>query len=84
MNQNDIFNLLLIVLLLSNEKENGAASCGTVYGNLNEILLVGLLLGSTGNNSSCDNARIGNPCCGNAISARTAALREETNGNTTF
>lgn len=40
MGQEEIFRLLLLVLLLSNESSN---ECST-YGGLNEIVIIGLLL----------------------------------------
>ena len=50
MGQEDIFRLLLLVLLMSNE-----SSCdGSVYGNLNEILIIGLLIGLNSDDSGCD------------------------------
>ena len=41
MGQEEIFRLLLLVLLLSNESSDECSA----YGGLNEILIIGLLLG---------------------------------------
>jgi len=46
MNQDDIFKLLLIVLLITNERGNGHHydGRGTLFSSLNEIIILALLL----------------------------------------
>lgn len=52
MTQNEILNLLLIVLLVSNEKSDcdPAATAST----LNEIILISLLLSNCNNSCNCN------------------------------
>lgn len=52
MQQDEIFKLLLIILLLCNEKSN--CSDGTGYSSLNEIIIICLLM-NTGRNDCCNN-----------------------------
>lgn len=61
MNQDDIYNLLLILLLMSNERENGDnAPCPpTVRGSLNELILASMLISS---NSGRENTAATNVC----------------------
>lgn len=66
MNQNEIYNLLLIILLLSNEKSNGCGcdnSCSSGCGNLNEIIIISLLMSNSNNNCGNSSRQIScNPC----------------------
>ena len=45
MGQNEIFKLLLIILLLINCEEDCDNSCRGLVGNLNQIIIIMLLLG---------------------------------------
>lgn len=63
MNQDEIYNLLLLLLLMSNEKGRNDGSCApSSKGTFNDIILAALLLNSCNNPASND----GNPCCPNA------------------
>lgn len=60
MNQDEIFKLLLIILLLSNEKDNDGCERGcNRYSNLNEIILVCLLMNACNGNNGCPNLNNG-------------------------
>lgn len=54
MNQDDIYNLLLLILLMSNEKDNDSANCLSARGSLNELILASLLLNSCNSRNTGD------------------------------
>lgn len=70
MNQDDIYNLLLILLLMSNERENGDnAPCPpTVRGSLNELILASMLISS---NSGRETATTTTNACGRRSTENT-------------
>ncbi|MBR2967685.1 MAG: hypothetical protein IKC35_02765 [Clostridia bacterium] len=57
MGQNEIFRLLLIILLLISNDEDCDNSCRGLVGNLNQIIIIMLLLGfiPCSNNRNDDN-----------------------------
>ena len=70
MNQDEIYNLLLIILLMSNERENDTdATVRTAQGSINELIIASLLINSCNSN---DTTNPSNCNCG------------RNNGNTTF
>lgn len=52
MGQNEIFKLLLIILLLINGDNSGNGECNGLTGNLNQIIIILLLLGFNPSDSS--------------------------------
>ncbi len=52
MGQNEIFKLLLIILLLINGDNSGNGECNGLTGNLNQIIIILLLLGFNPTDSS--------------------------------
>lgn len=52
MNQENIFKLLLIVLIISNNSSGGECNGKTIWGNLNDVILIALLLGLLDNGTS--------------------------------
>ncbi len=57
MNQDEIFKLLLLILLMSNERDNCPNVCpASGFSNINEIIIITLLLNAcSGNNSGNNN-----------------------------
>ena len=56
MNQDEIFKLLLLILLLSNEKDNcTVTNCNSGFSNINEIIIITLLLNACSGNSFNNN-----------------------------
>lgn len=79
MNQDDIYNLLLLILLMSNERENDTELTNrSARGSLNELIIASMLISSC-NNPSADaaNALSGNSSC-------RCRNNNANNGNTTF
>lgn len=76
MDQDDIYNLLLLLLLMSNERSNCDCenSCGNTRGSINELILASMLL------NSCNSRD-------NSVSAQNdnnGGCGRRRNGNTTF
>lgn len=74
MNQDEIYNLLLILLLMSNERDGSDDFTQTTRGALNEIILTALLI--NGRNPEDSDTRTQNNNC--------SCPRTRQNGNTTF
>ena len=53
MNDENIFKLLLIVLLMSNNyNKNGDCANSSLFGNINDVILMALLMGLLGDSSA--------------------------------
>ncbi len=63
MNQDDIYNLLLLLLLMSNERENDENDCRSTRGSLNELILASMLLNSC-NSRDTDSRSVTRDACG--------------------
>lgn len=62
MNQDDIYNLLLLLLLMSNERDgDDANTCRSTRGSLNELIIASLLLNSCNNGGTASTT----PTCPN-------------------
>ncbi len=62
MNQDDIFNLLLLILLMSNERDNDTDSdCRSARGSLNELIIASMLMGSCNSRDATSTTR-NDPC----------------------
>jgi hypothetical protein len=46
MNDESIFKLLLIILLMSNNYQNGDCHAKSLFGNLNDVIIMALMLGA--------------------------------------
>lgn len=58
MNQDDIYNLLLLILLMSNERENDTENTTrSARGSLNELIIASMLMSNCNSrdNQCCDN-----------------------------
>ncbi len=56
MDQDEIFKLLLIILLMSNERDNCPNACpASGFSNINEIIIITLLLNACSGNSNNNN-----------------------------
>ena len=76
MNQDEIYNLLLLVLLMSNSRD-GSDSGLSNQGSVNELILASMLLNSLNNgNGDNDDDSDGRRC--------SCSRRNQNNGNTTF
>ncbi len=57
MSQDEIFKLLLLILLMSNEKDNCPPTCqNNGFSNINEIIIITLLLNACSGNSFGNNS----------------------------
>ena len=77
MDQDEIYNLLLLVLLMSNSRDGNDTGLST-QGSVNELILASMLLNSlNGRSSGDDDDDSDNRRC-------SCSRRNQNNGNTTF
>ena len=74
MNQDDIYNLLLLILLMSNEKDGCPTDCRSTRSSLNELIIASLLMSSC---NSRDTALV-------VDNLSASSCRRCPDGNTTF
>ncbi len=79
MNQDDIYNLLLLLLLMSNERDgndNSSCRCNgqSTRGSLNELIIASMLMSNCNGRDAAATAELANSVCNGAYNNRNTTF----------